>query len=61
MKIKLTVSLAGPHQSYSAGDVAEFENAEAIRLIEGGFATAVRSEVTENAALKAGEKAIRRQ
>jgi hypothetical protein len=38
MKIKLLVSLAGTYQAFNAGDEHDWDNEDAIRLIEAGFA-----------------------
>lgn len=49
MKIKMLVGLAGPNYALSPGDEREFPDAEAIRLIDVGYAvpaTAARVEIT---------------
>lgn len=40
MKVKLKVSLGGPKVSHGIGDVVEFDDATADRLIEIGYGTA---------------------
>ncbi|RVH74272.1 hypothetical protein [Sinorhizobium meliloti] len=49
MKIKMLVSLAGNEYSLSPGDERDFTQAEAIRLIDAGFAVPVAEEKTERA------------
>ncbi|MDW9594536.1 hypothetical protein GOA63_20250 [Sinorhizobium meliloti] len=49
MKIKMLVSLAGNEYSLSPGDERDFTKAEAIRLIDAGFAVPVAEEKTERA------------
>lgn len=49
MKIKMLVSLAGNEYSLSPGDERDFAQAEAIRLIDAGFAVPVAEEKTERA------------
>ncbi|MEF2549996.1 hypothetical protein VQ042_01285 [Aurantimonas sp. A2-1-M11] len=50
MKIKMTTSMAGVAFALSPGDETEqFGDAEAIRLIEAGYAVPVAEDVTEKA------------
>lgn len=50
MKIKMTTSLVGPEFALNAGDVTDrFDNAEAIRFIEAGFAVPVTEAKIERA------------
>ena len=50
MKIKMTASVCGPEYSLDAGEITErFDNAEAIRFIEAGFAVPVADEKIERA------------
>lgn len=49
MKIKMLVSLAGNEYSLSPGDERDFTQAEAIRLIDAGFAVPVAEAKTERA------------
>jgi hypothetical protein len=49
MKIKMLVSLAGNEYSLSPGDERDFTQAEAIRLIDAGYAVPVAEEKTERA------------
>lgn len=44
MKIRLTTSLAGPAYTLSPGDEKDFPEAEAIRLIEAGYAVPAEPE-----------------
>lgn len=41
MKIKLLVGLSGPLFNLGPGDEYDFEDAEAVRLVEAGYATPV--------------------
>jgi hypothetical protein len=41
MKLKVLVSMAGIDVSYKPGDIVEFEDAEAHRIIEAGAAEAI--------------------
>lgn len=41
MLLKMTAGLSGPELSLSPGDQHEFEIAEALRLVEAGFAVMV--------------------
>ena len=41
MRVKILVGLVGPQYSLGPGDEYDFEDAEASRLIEGGYATPV--------------------
>ncbi len=45
MKIKLIHALAGISFSYRRGEVIEIDDAEAVRLINGGLAAPVKEEV----------------
>ena len=47
MKVKFKQALAGPAYSYSAGDVADIEESQAIRLCEKGIAEPVKEKKTE--------------
>jgi len=50
MKIKLTTSIVGPEYALNAGDITDrFDNAEAIRFIEAGFAVPVTEAKIERA------------
>ena len=55
MKIKMLAPMVGPEIDLKAGDVASFEKAEAIRLIERGLAVPVRSRRQETATSEAPE------
>lgn len=55
MKIKFLVSMAGSEWAYSPGQVAEIEQAEAVRLVEAGFAVPV-VDAAETAVVKPAEK-----
>lgn len=54
MLLKMTAGLSGPDFSLSPGDEREFETAEALRLIEAGFAVA--AEETTVRSLQAQER-----
>ena len=41
MLVRMVVGLSGPAASFSPGDEAEFPQAEALRLIEAGYAVPV--------------------
>lgn len=41
MLVRMVVGLSGPTTSFSPGDEAEFPQAEALRLVEAGFAVPV--------------------
>jgi hypothetical protein len=56
MKLKMLTGLSGPDYSLAPGDEREFEDAEAGRLIEAGFAIAVESAPRKTAAAKAPTK-----
>lgn len=57
MKIKLLVSLAGTYEAFNAGDEHDWDDADAIRLIEAGFAVPVSELKIERAvAAPAAEK-----
>lgn len=45
MLLKMTAGLSGPDFSLSPGDERDFETAEALRLIEAGFAVGVEAAV----------------
>ncbi|TPM58984.1 hypothetical protein FJ959_08910 [Mesorhizobium sp. B2-2-4] len=49
MKIKLLVSLAGAYRAFNAGDEPDWDDADAIRLIEAGFAIPVAETKIERA------------
>jgi hypothetical protein len=49
MRVKLTTSLANPDEARHAGEEHEYEQAEAIRLIEAGFAVPVAAKAAEKA------------
>ncbi|MER9170921.1 hypothetical protein NKI12_26920 [Mesorhizobium australicum] len=49
MKIKLLVSLAGAETAFNSGEEHDWENADAIRLIEAGFAVPVSENKIERA------------
>lgn len=44
MNIRMTTSIAGPNINLSPGDEKDFPEAEAIRLIEAGYAVPVEPE-----------------
>jgi len=53
MKIKMTASFVGPEYSLNAGEETDrFDNAEAIRFIEAGFAVPVAAPKIESAVAK---------
>jgi hypothetical protein len=52
MLIRLLVGLSGPAFSLGPGDERDFPQAEAVRLIEAGFAVAVLDRKTERAVKK---------
>lgn len=53
MKIKMLTSLCGPEYSLNAGDETDrFDNSEAIRFIEAGFAVPVAEAKIERAEKK---------
>lgn len=57
MKIRMLVSLAGNEYSLSPGDERDFPQAEAIRLIDAGYAVPVAEQKVERAiAQPAAEK-----
>lgn len=57
MKIKMTVSMAGPEFSLNVGEETErFSPAEATRLISAGFAVAVGATVERAVAVPATER-----
>lgn len=49
MKIRMTVGLSGNEYSLGPGDERDFPDAEAIRLIDAGFATPVAEVKIERA------------
>lgn len=49
MNIRMLVGLSGNEYSLSPGDEREFPDAEAIRLIEAGYAIPVAEEIVERA------------
>lgn len=62
MKIKLLQGISGVRVSFSPGAVVDWDDEEAKRLIDAGYAVIVRSEAVETAAMDMGrsEKAVRR-
>ena len=57
MKIKLLVSLAGADAAFNAGGEHDWDNEDAIRLIEAGFAVPIAETKIERAvATPAAEK-----
>ncbi|MXN45916.1 hypothetical protein GR138_12000 [Shinella kummerowiae] len=61
MNIRMLVGLSGNEYSLSPGDTREFPDAEAIRLIEAGYAIPVAEEIVERAvAQPASERRGRR-
>jgi hypothetical protein len=57
MKIKLLVSLAGAYQSYNAGGEHDWDNEDAIRLIEAGFAVpSAETKIERAVAMPAAER-----
>lgn len=61
MNIRMLVRLSGNEYSLSPGDEREFPDAEAIRLIEAGYAIPVAEEIVERAvAQPASERRGRR-
>ena len=59
MKIKMLTSLSGPDYSYEANQIAEFEDEEAVRLIEAGIAVPVSGKKVENTMLDPAAKETR--
>ena len=55
MRVKFVMHAAGPLVSYEVNDEIEFEDAEAIRLIEAGIAVPVRGKKIETATIKPTE------
>lgn len=49
MKVRMAVGLSGPAVCLSPGDEAEFEQAEALRLIAAGYAVPVEARKVEKA------------
>ncbi|MER9310092.1 hypothetical protein NKI51_12340 [Mesorhizobium australicum] len=49
MKIKLLVSLAGAHNAFNAGAEPDWDDEDAIRLIDAGFALPVSETKIERA------------
>jgi hypothetical protein len=49
MRIRMVVGLSGPATSLSPGDEAEFPQAEALRLVEAGYAVPVAEAKVERA------------
>jgi len=45
--VRMTAGLSGPHYSLAVGDEHEFPDAEAIRLINAGYAVPVRGTQVE--------------
>ncbi|MBZ9888119.1 hypothetical protein LB559_09225 [Mesorhizobium sp. BR1-1-3] len=57
MKIKLLVSLAGAFAAFNVGDECEWDNEDAIRLIEAGFAVpSAETKIERAVAMPAAEK-----
>lgn len=57
MKIKLLVSLSGAYESFNSGDERDWEDSDAIRLIEAGFAVPLAETKIERAiAMPAAER-----
>ncbi len=56
MRIKIRASLAGNGMAYSVGDVVDWDDKDAMRLIQAGYATKLGSETT---AVAPGENAAR--
>ena len=54
MLLKMTAGMAGVDFALSPGDICEFEDAEAARLIEAGFAVAAE-ELTQAKRTKKGK------
>ena len=52
MKIKMLTSMSGPSTQRSRGEEVDVDDAEAIRLIESGFAEPVRGSEPEMAVKK---------
>lgn len=50
MKIRMTTGLSGPEYSLGPGDERDFPKAEALRLIDAGFAVPVADDKPERAA-----------
>ena len=62
MKLKMTVSMAGDRFSLSAGDETEvFDDADAKRLIEAGYAVPVAAPKVERATVAAPAKETRKK
>jgi spermidine/putrescine-binding protein len=60
MQVKMLVSIAGANGVFAPGDVVEFSEAEAQRMIAAGTAEPVRVARVEKAARKPrGEKAVK--
>ncbi|MEG3144223.1 hypothetical protein U1839_06110 [Sphingomonas sp. RT2P30] len=53
MRVRMLTSMAGPDISMSVGDIYECDQAEAIRLIEAGFA-APEADAPKERAVKKG-------
>jgi len=61
MKIKMLTGMAGVDYSLSPGDERDFDDAEAIRLIDAGFAVPVAATEIETTTLEpVAEKRVRR-
>jgi hypothetical protein len=56
MLLKMTAGLSGPDFNLAPGDEYEFEDAEAARLIEAGFATASDTQAPAATAAPASKK-----
>lgn len=59
MKVLILVPMAGPLGVFRPGAEAVIDDAEAKRLIEAGYATALGGESVETQMLEAPERAIR--
>lgn len=55
MKIKLKTSLSGAYASFNRGDVVEWDDEDAARLIDADFAEAADIEVKDTAKSKRGK------
>lgn len=52
MLVRMTAGLSGPEYTLGPGDKRDFPQAEAVRLIDAGFAVPVSEPVTERAVKK---------
>ena len=53
MKVEITTCLSGPGVLHNVGDIVEYPNKDATRLIKAGFAIPVRTKKTKK------EKAVK--